>query len=489
MTKIKRRLLLTQSDQRLAGMVAAGHEPAFEALVYRYRRPLLRYCRRLCLSEARAEEALQQTLLNAWVALRKENEVRDLRAWLYRVAHNAALNSMRGEQALSRSELALQEGLDAGDSEATTRSASLEDTLALRAALAGIAALPEMQREVMVRAAVAGQSHEEVASALGISDDAVRGLLYRARSTLRDGFTAITPPSLLLWAARGAETGAEPGPQRLAELAAGGGAAGLAGLAAKGGAVAVTAGLAITGVMVGHHRHAAPSHRGSRVASARESAQAGAVRPPSRARAALGASAEEARGSVAVPHGRGAARDATPHGRRGGSRGARRDVSRAHRADPVVFRVSAAAPGRAGGAAPTEALFWHRSGGTSPDGRGGGPPSTSSASGPSQGWSPGEAHDGSGYGGDRPERQGERGAGWGRGWTPSQATAVGDQRDEAGQGEDPTQHEVRDAAEQPRDAPAGQESDGRRYGSQTAESQQHGQNSSGSPDGRRWMSR
>lgn len=481
MTKIKRRLLLTQSDQRLAGMVQAGHEPAFEALVHRYRRPLLRYCRRLCLSEARAEEALQQTLLNAWVALRKENEVRDLRAWLYRVARNAALNSMRGEQAHSRSEQALQEGIDAGEGEATSRSASIEDTLALRDALAGIAALPEMQREVMVRAAVAGHSHEEVASALGISDDAVRGLLYRARSTLRDGFTAITPPSLLVWAARGAETGAEPGPQRLAELAAGGGTAGLAGLAAKGGAVAVTAGLAITGVVAGHHRHGAPPHRGPRVASSRESAQTGPARASSGVQeTVVGASTEEAP-ATAARHGRKGARDAVPHRRSRGSRGAPRGLPRGHHTDPAVLRVSAPPAGGTGGA-PAAAHFWHSSRSPWLDG-GGGRHSMSSVSGPPDGWSPGEAHDGPGYGGGRLEDHGEREAGRGQGWTPAQAATARNQGDEAGRGESFAQQDMRAGPEQPQEATAGQESDGHWFGSQPAESQ-YSQDRGRSPEGR-----
>lgn len=479
MTKIKRRLLLTQSDQRLAGMVRAGHEPAFEALVHRYRRPLLRYCRRLCLSEARAEEALQQTLLNAWVALRKENEVRDLRAWLYRVARNAALNSMRGEQALSRSEQALQEGIDAGEGEATSRSASIEDTLALRDALAGIAALPEMQREVMVRAAVAGHSHEEVASALGISDDAVRGLLYRARSTLRDGFTAITPPSLLVWAARGAETGAEPGPQRLAELAAGGGTAGLAGLAAKGGAVAVTAGLAITGVVAGHHRHGAPPHRGPRAASSRESAQTDPARASSRVQeTVVGASTEEVP-ATAAPHGRKGARDAVPHRRSRGSRGASRGLPRGHHTDPAVLRVS---PPQAGGTGGAPAHFRRPPGSPSLDG-GGGRHSTSSVSGPPDGWSPGGAHDRPGYGGGRLEDHGGREAGRGQGWTPARA-ATGRNRGDEGRGESFAQQDMRAGAEQPQEATAGQdESDGHRSGSQPTESQ-YSQDHGRSPEGR-----
>ena len=52
-------LLRTQSDERLVALARAGHDRAFEAIVERYRRPLLRACRRI-LPEARAEDALQQ---------------------------------------------------------------------------------------------------------------------------------------------------------------------------------------------------------------------------------------------------------------------------------------------------------------------------------------------------------------------------------------------------------------------------------------------
>ncbi len=275
MTNIKRRLLLTQSDERLVCLVQAGHEGAFEALVHRYRRPLLGYCRRLCSCEARAEEALQQALLNAWVALRRQTEVHDLRAWLYRVAHNAALNCMRSEQTARLADLQHAEQLDVLPG-AVAQPTSIEDSMALREVFAGIAALPELQREVMLRTALGGHTHDEVACALGISDDAVRGLLYRARTALRAGLTALTPAPVLAWAARGAERGAGSGGQRVVELATGGGTAGLAGIVAKGSAVAITAGVAITGALVVHHRHALAMHQGP-FKVLRESAQAGSV--------------------------------------------------------------------------------------------------------------------------------------------------------------------------------------------------------------------
>ena len=66
-------LLRTQSDARLIALAREGHERAFEAIVERYRRPLLRHCRRL-LPEARAEDALQQALVSAWGALRRGDQ-------------------------------------------------------------------------------------------------------------------------------------------------------------------------------------------------------------------------------------------------------------------------------------------------------------------------------------------------------------------------------------------------------------------------------
>ena len=55
---------------------------------------LLRAARRY-LPEARAEDALQQAYISAWSALQRGDEVRELRAWLYRIVHNIALNQLR----------------------------------------------------------------------------------------------------------------------------------------------------------------------------------------------------------------------------------------------------------------------------------------------------------------------------------------------------------------------------------------------------------
>lgn len=242
------RLLLTQSDARLVAFASAGHERAFEALVQRYRRPLLGYCRRLLLSGERAEDALQQALLQAWLALRDGAQVGDVRPWLYRIVHNCAIDALRAS------------GYDFGQlSESLTGAGAPQDDLdrriAVREALAGLAALPQMQREALLRTAVEGGTHEQVAHDLGLSEPALRGLVYRARVALRAAAGAILPPPAVSWALEAGSRGA-PVFERIAGAGAGGGSAGLAGLLVKGGAVAVTAGALAGGIVVAH------SHRG-----------------------------------------------------------------------------------------------------------------------------------------------------------------------------------------------------------------------------------
>jgi RNA polymerase sigma factor (sigma-70 family) len=239
--KISIRLLAAQSDQRLAALAAAGHERAFETLVHRYRRPLLRYCRRIGLNDARAEDVMQQAFLRAWLAFARQTDVRDVRPWLYRIVHNTAVNAMRGA---GEHHSELTEAIQTAVS--VTRESELQRRIAVRDALTDVAALPQMQQQAIFLTAVHGQSHEEVATVLGVSEGAVRGLLYRARATLRSAAAALVPPQLVEWAARGGGAGGA-GAERLAELSAGGGAAGMTGLIAKGAVVAVTAGAIAAG--------------------------------------------------------------------------------------------------------------------------------------------------------------------------------------------------------------------------------------------------
>src|SRR5829696_4779949 len=94
------RLLAGEPDDRLVVLARAGDDRAFAAIAARYRAPLLRHILGY-LPPADAEDALQQAFINAYAALTRETATGpvSLRPWLYRVAHNAALNVARDPHA------------------------------------------------------------------------------------------------------------------------------------------------------------------------------------------------------------------------------------------------------------------------------------------------------------------------------------------------------------------------------------------------------
>jgi RNA polymerase sigma factor (sigma-70 family) len=266
------RLLATQSDRRLVELIAAGHERAFEVLVQRYRRPLLRYSARIAGSESLAEDIVQHTLLQAWVALSRGAAVQEIRPWLYRVAHNTTINTLRrlrAEQSLSPEATVDMRASPGQD---------LEQRMAVRDTLADLAALPAMQRDAIVLSAIDGRPHDEVAETLGVSDGAVRGLLYRARVTLRDAAAALTPGPLIGWAS-GAANRATPTAARLAGMCAPAASTGT--VLAQGVTVAATAVLTLGAVVVplrgSHSGAAAVSPTSSQAAHPRSGARSTAA--------------------------------------------------------------------------------------------------------------------------------------------------------------------------------------------------------------------
>lgn len=231
-------LLRTQSDDHLVTLVREGSEAAFAALVERYRPLVVRVCRRV-LPEARAEDATQQAFVSAWTALRRGDDVRELRAWLLRIARNTALNAVRSpgyDYHELRDSLRVSEAPEI----------ELERRDVMRRTLAGLAVLPERQREALVRSAIDGVPYADIAFDLGLTETAARQLVLRARTALRLAASAITPLPLLRWSAhRPVRSGGEI--TRIAELAASGSAASAGALLAKAGAVVVLAGSVVAG--------------------------------------------------------------------------------------------------------------------------------------------------------------------------------------------------------------------------------------------------
>jgi RNA polymerase sigma factor (sigma-70 family) len=227
-------VLACQSDERLVKLVRAGQERAFDAIVQRYRKPLVRYCARI-LPESRCEDAVQQAFINAHAGLVSSDDALQLRAWLYAIARNAALNMLR-QNGWSYEQIPLDfDGVRRPDQ-------VLEQRIELQQTVDAMNDLPERQRSALVMRELEGRSYDEIALALGANDGAVRQLLNRARVTLRNAASLLLPPPLV---ARAAASLPPSDGRRIGEIAGGLGAAGMA----KAGATALVAGSLVVGVV------------------------------------------------------------------------------------------------------------------------------------------------------------------------------------------------------------------------------------------------
>ncbi len=171
------------SDDALARAVARGNDAAFAALYDRYHAPLLRYCRSMLLGADDSQDAAQNALTAALRALRAPERTQPLRLrpWLYRIAHNEALQVIRRRPAVA--------ALDDEAAEMAAPDAS-ESRAALRELLDDLGTLPGRQRSALVLRELEGLSYGEVGAALQMSGEAARTAVYEARSALwaqRDG--------------------------------------------------------------------------------------------------------------------------------------------------------------------------------------------------------------------------------------------------------------------------------------------------------------
>ena len=200
----RRPVLSTQSDERLVDLVRAGSDPAFEAIVERYRRALMRYVSRL-LPPERAEDVVQQSFVKAYEAMHRNSAELNLKPWLYRIAHNGALNALRDRGAAHAELSDTIDGVERPDQ-------AFERTSGLRELVVAVQALPERQRSAILLREMEGRSYEEIATALGVTDGAVRQLLNRARNTLRAAAASVIPMPLVERLAASASSDPVTGP-------------------------------------------------------------------------------------------------------------------------------------------------------------------------------------------------------------------------------------------------------------------------------------
>ena len=173
---IPRRLLRMRSDATLAERFAAGDEASFDVIYERHRPVVLAVCMGVLGTPADAEDATQETFSALAVALRTRPPA-ELRPWLIRVARNASIDTTRRR----RHRLLTIDGEIPEVAARPTGPGQAE----LAVVLDGIRELPEGQRMALLMRELGGHSYAEIADFLSTDEEAVKGLIARARVGLR----------------------------------------------------------------------------------------------------------------------------------------------------------------------------------------------------------------------------------------------------------------------------------------------------------------
>jgi RNA polymerase sigma factor (sigma-70 family) len=165
------------SDRRLAHRASKGDRRAIATIFERYQQELYGFCLGLLGEPQDAQDALQNTMVKILRALPGEKREISLRPWLYRIAHNEAIELRRHShptQAL--------DGYLVDEQSSVTEQAEQREQLAWL--LKDLADLPVRQRTVLVMRELSGLDFSEIGAALDTSGAVVRQSLYEARRNL-----------------------------------------------------------------------------------------------------------------------------------------------------------------------------------------------------------------------------------------------------------------------------------------------------------------
>jgi RNA polymerase sigma-70 factor (ECF subfamily) len=173
---------LEDGETELVNRTQSGDRSAFSEVVRNHAQGVMNVIYHMCGDVQIAEDAAQETFIQAWLHLSSYRPQTSLRNWLYRIAVNAATDILRKEKRIlpdSVEDLQLTDGQPGPESLVSQQE---KITLVQKAVLS----LPEASRAVLVLREYEGLSYQEISLSLDIPVGTVMSRLNYARKLLKD---------------------------------------------------------------------------------------------------------------------------------------------------------------------------------------------------------------------------------------------------------------------------------------------------------------
>ena len=175
------------TDAEIVQRVRAGDRGLFEILMRRHNQRVYRTIRAVLKDEAEVEDAMQQAYINAFRHLHQFEERAKFSTWLTRIALNEAFHRRKSWQNDRKDDQSVMDTITSPAADPERQAYSEELRRVLESA---VDTLPDGYRAVFMLRDVEGLSTAEAAEGLGLSDEAVKTRLHRARAMIRRAVTA-----------------------------------------------------------------------------------------------------------------------------------------------------------------------------------------------------------------------------------------------------------------------------------------------------------
>lgn len=175
------------NERELIARLQKRDEAAFEELIRQYEKKVYTLCFRMCGNSEDAEEAAQDAFLALWRGIDRFRQESSLSTWIYRLATNACIDTLRRRKKQSGSVSLDDEELfvDAVDTSPQPQE-TVEHCEAQELLQEGLSALPEEYRKVLILREIEGLSYTEIAESASIELGTVKSRISRGRSLLRN---------------------------------------------------------------------------------------------------------------------------------------------------------------------------------------------------------------------------------------------------------------------------------------------------------------
>ncbi len=178
-------MTVNTSDQELIAQIVNGNNKAFEPLVQRYQTLVASVVLRMVQDQEAVRDLTQDCFVKAYRNIKSYNPDKSFKTWLLTIANNSTIDYLRAKKPALSLEAILEEEPHLEPGESSQSESSLESEMTIKELSRALDKIPLRHRQAFILRYQFDLSYEDIAQVMHESENNVRNLLFRAKTSLR----------------------------------------------------------------------------------------------------------------------------------------------------------------------------------------------------------------------------------------------------------------------------------------------------------------